>query len=421
MVQLQKMALKPKEQLVTRLFLSPKLKQSLNVLSYSTHDLINVVKDLAETNPFVSVKTPKNELQNLDWIGDQGSESLVDHLLSQVRLNSWTGKQKKAVTFLVYNLDQDGYLRADLPVLATQTELLLTDLLKAKKLLQSLEPCGIGGKNLDECLFIQAKQKNKFDETALTLLKNNQLELLAQPELWGESGYSTAELQAALSAIQTLNPTPASEFSSEQTQYLLPDLIYRIEDQRLSVETAQAQIPELVFDEKTFADLKGQSSNEQKEYFLKQKRQYTELKDEIAQRQKTMLRLGKYLGEYQHDFLFSLQKEKIKAIGLKEASQALNLAPSTISRAIKDKYIQCQNKIFSMKILFSRQVVQNISQEKIEAELTKMIVREDAAAPLSDQELVQKFAETGVNLSRRVVTKYRKKLGIANSYARKKT
>ncbi|MCO6533961.1 RNA polymerase factor sigma-54 [Lactobacillus sp.] len=419
MTRLQKMVLKPKEQLVTRLFLSPKLKQNLTVLSYSTYDLVAAMKDLSESDPFVSLGKSQEESHNLEWLKDSESESLLDHLLAQVRLSDWNNKVKKAVKLLIYHLADDGYLRTDLAEIAQGAEFSIVELQKAKEFLQTLDPCGIGAKDLNECLLIQAKQKRDFDQVALQILLADDLEMLADPQKWGLTQFSEKQLENALACIQTLDPAPASEYTTgTNTQYLLPDLIFKVEDQRLTIETFQAQIPELLFDEQTFQELKGQAKERQ--YFTEQKQRYLELKSAIEQRQQTILRLGKYVGEYQHDFLITLQREKLKPLGLKETAKALDLAPSTISRAIKDKYIQCQNKIFSLKMLFPRQVAQDLSQERIEYDLQEMVKAENSLEPLSDQQLVAIFAKHGVELSRRVIAKYRKKLGIPNSYHRKR-
>lgn len=420
MTRLQKMVLKPKEQLVTRLFLSPKLKQNLTVLSYSTYDLVGAMKDLSESDPFVSLGKPREETHNLEWLKDSESESLLDHLLAQVRLSDWNSKSKKAVKLLIYHLADDGYLRTDLAEIARGAEFSVDELKNAKVLLQTLDPCGVGAKDLNECLLIQAKQKKDFDQVALEILLADDLETLADPHQWQLTKFSTKQLENALACIQTLDPVPASEYTTgDNTQYLLPDLIFKVEDQRLTIETYQAQIPELLFDEQTFQELKGQSKQQQ--YFAEQKQRYLELKNAIEQRQQTILRLGRYVGKYQHEFLITLQKEKLKPLGLKETAKALDLAQSTISRAIKDKYIQCQNKIFSLKMLFPRQVTQDLSQDRIEYDLQKLVKTENSLEPLSDQQLVAIFAEHGVQLSRRVIAKYRKKLGIPNSYRRKKS
>lgn len=418
MTRLQKMVLKPKEQLVTRLFLSPKLKQNLTVLSYSTYDLINAMKELSLSNPFVSLRESKGEMQNLEWLRSPEGENLIDHLLLQVDLSNWHTWEKSAVKVLIYLLDKDGYLRVDLAKIAEQTEFSLEKLTRAKNLLQSLDPCGIGAADLTECLLQQAKQKADFNPVALEILHDNQLEMLADPKQWPHSKFSVSELNDALASIQTLDPTPASDYVVENnTQYLFPDLIYRVTDGRLTVESYQSQIPEMVFDEKGYHKLKEQSA--ETKYFSEQKQRFLELKNAIAERQKTIMRLGEYVGQFQHRFLTTMQRRELKPLGLKETAQALNLAPSTISRAIKDKYIQCQNKIFSLKMLFPREVTTDLSQARIEYDLQQIIKKEDVRAPLSDQQLVEIFAKHDVTLSRRVIAKYRKKLNIPNSYSRK--
>ena len=366
----------------------------------------------------MTLKEPKGEMQNLEWLRSPETENLIDHLLMQVDLSDWHSWEKSAVKALIYHLDEDGYLRIDLAKIAEQTEFTLAKLLRAKSLLQSLDPCGIGGANLAECLTLQAKQKDNFNPVALEILLDNQLEMLADPKKWSNSRFSISELNDALASIQTLNPTPASDYIVESNvQYLLPDLIYKVTDGCITVENFQAQMPEMVFDEKSYRELKDQS-NESK-YFSEQKQRFLEMKNAIAERQKTIMRLGKYVGQFQHGFLTTMQKQKLKPLGLKETAQALGLAPSTISRAIKDKYVQCQNKVFSLKILFPRKVTTDLSQARIEYDLQKIIKKEDVRAPLSDQQLVEIFAAHDVTLSRRVIAKYRKKLNIPNSYSRK--
>lgn len=419
MTRLQKMVLKPKEQLVSRLFLSPKLRQNLTVLSYSTHDLIKAMKELSASDPFVLLREPQSDaMQNLEWLRAPEGENLVDHLLMQVDLSDWHDWEKRAVKMLIYHLDEDGYLRVSLTKIIEHSEFSLENLTRAKKLLQSLDPCGIGAADLNECLLLQARHKPHFNPVALEILLNKQLEILADPDQWHDSVFSETELTAALASIQTLDPTPASDYvTGKNTQYLLPDLIYKVNDGHLMIENLQSQIPEMVFDEQAFNELKEQA--DENKYFSQQKQRYEEMKNAIAERQKTIMRLGEFVGQFQYEFLTTMHKKELKPLGLKETAQALNLAPSTISRAIKDKYIQCQNKIFSFKMLFPREVTTDLSQARVEYDLCKIIRKENTRAPLSDQQLVEIFAKHDVFLSRRVIAKYRNKLKIPNSYARR--
>lgn len=420
MSQVHKMVLKPREKLVTRLFLSPNIRQQLGVLSYSSHDLINVLKDLADSNPFVSLKQAKGDFQNLDWIEDTNQENLIDHLLEQIHLSSWNKKIQEQVTYLVYHLDNDGYLRIDLTKLANTSQFTEAELKEGKHYLNKLDPLGIGGFDLNDCLLIQAREKQDFNHLALDVLEKHQLELLADPIHWNEINENEEEIKKALDAIQTLNPNPAQDYKTGETiQYLIPDLKFSIEEKKIYVTTAFDQIPELIFDEDSFEEMKSQVGKENMDFLNKQKREYLDLQEAVRQRQRTLLRLGKIVGNYQNTFLKSMDSKDLKPLGLKEIASQLALAPSTISRAIKEKYVECQNQIFSLKMLFPREVKDNCSQVFLEERLKDLIKQEDKKSPLSDAMLVDILSKQDLKLSRRVIAKYRKRLGIPNSYERR--
>lgn len=419
MMQAQNMSLKIQEKLVTRLFLSTKLRQDLKILSYNARDLRKVVQEFAQENPFVELKSPSKELQDLDWIQDNGTENLIDHLLSQVNVNNWSNKNKKVVTFLIYHLDNDGYLRKGLEDLKSKVTFSRQELKAGKDKLQTLDPVGVGAKDLNECLLLQAKAKKDFNKLACLILENEELEILADPSKWTEFPVKREKIIDALKAIQTLNPTPASEYDlGESTQYLIPDLKFYFEDGRLMISSVRSNLPEIVFDDTKFRELEKDSEAEDKKYFVKQKKNFNDLHYAIQQREETLLKLGKFLGIQQEKYLFSLNERDLVSIKLEDAANELNLAISTISRAIKDKYVECQGKIFSLKILFPRKSISNLTQNQLEEMLRNFIKLEDPKRPLSDEQLVDRFKEKEILISRRTISKYRKKLGIKNSYQR---
>ena len=159
--------------------------------------------------------------QNLDWIQDNETENLIDHLLRQVRVSDWSSKEKRAVKFLIYQLGEDGYLRTSLEALKSTVSFSLQELNDGKNKLQTLDPVGIGAKDLNECLLLQARDKKDFNNIAISLLEKHELEVLADPSKWATLPYEHEKIITALKAIQTLNPTPASEYElGEPTQYL---------------------------------------------------------------------------------------------------------------------------------------------------------------------------------------------------------
>ena len=340
MMQAQSMSLKVQEKLVTRLFLSTKLKQDLRILSYNAHDLSTVIQEFAQENPFVELKSSSKELQNLDWIEDNETENLIDHLLSQVRISDWSSKSKRVVTFLIYQLDNDGYLRKSLENLKSKVIFSLQELNAGRDRLQKLDPIGIGAKDLNECLLLQARDKKDFNSIAISLLEKHELEVLADPSKWATLPYEHEKIITALKAIQTLNPAPASEYElGEPTQYLIPDLKFYFEDRRLLISSARSNLPEMIFDDEKFVELQKDSEIKDKDYFIKQKKDFTDLHYAIQQREETLLNLGKFLGRRQEKYLSSLNEQDLVSIKLEDAATELNLAISTISRAIKDKYV----------------------------------------------------------------------------------
>ncbi|UKV65708.1 RNA polymerase factor sigma-54 [Lactobacillus johnsonii] len=399
--------------------MSTKLRHDLRILSYNAHDLSTVIQEFAQENPFVELKNPSKELQNLDWIQDNETENLIDHLLSQVRISDWSNKSKRVVTFLIYQLDNDGYLRKSLENLKSKVIFSLQELNAGRDRLQKLDPIGIGAKDLNECLLLQARDKKDFNSIAISLLEKHELEALADPSKWATLPYEHEKIITALKAIQTLNPAPASEYElGEPTQYLIPDLKFYFEDGRLLISSARSNLPEMIFDDEKFVELQKDSEIKDKDYFIKQKKDFTDLHYAIQQREETLLNLGKFLGRRQEKYLSSLNEQDLVSIKLEDAATELNLAISTISRAIKDKYVECQGKVFSLKLLFPRKSISNLTQNQLERMLKDFIKLEDPQEPLSDEQLVNKFEEKEISISRRTISKYRKKLGIKNSYQR---
>lgn len=420
MIQAQGMALKVQEKLVTRLFLSTKLQQNLKILSYNAHDLGEVVQEFAQENPFVELKYTKKELQNLDWIQSEDTENLIDHLLSQVRMSDWSDKEKKVVTFLIYNLESDGYLRVELESLKSRSIFSLAELKAGREKLHRLDPLGIGAKDLTECLLIQAKNKVNFNKLALSLLEHEELEKIADPNRWNELSFKRKEILLALKSIQTLNPMPASEYEvGEQAQYLIPDIKFYFDNDELMITTSSSNLPEIIFNKENFSKLKDNSENKDKKYFVSQKRNFDNLYFATQQRKETLLKLGKVLGKKQRKYLSSMNEEDLVSVKLDEVAKELNLATSTISRAVKDKYVECQGKIFSLKLLFPRKSVNNVTQTQLEGMLQELIEKENKSTPLSDDQLVISFKERNIQISRRTISKYRQRLGIKNSYQRK--
>lgn len=419
MSQQQQLGLTPKTQLMTRLFLSPKLQQNLTILSYNANELVKELRNYEEANPFISLQYPKQELQDLSWLEDQGQENLVDHLEQELVYSKCPEKKKRVVKYLIYQLDNDGYLRFSEQELSEKSNFSIEQIQTARKILRALAPVGVGARNLTECLFWQAQEQKNFNQVAYQILRDNLLETVADPRHWDELKWSRTEISQALEAIRSLKPNPAGEFSNNaRTEYLIPDLVFKFENKQLIVTDSHYFLPEVVFDGDAYTELKAQSSKQEVKFFKQQRKDYQEIKEAVAHRSNTLLEIGKYLGKKQLPFLRSLKRADLNTLGLKDIAGAVQLAPSTISRALKNKYFECQGQVLPLS-LFLVKTVDNQSQVKVKQLLQDWIRVEDKSHPYSDEELVALFAQSKINLSRRVIAKYRKQLGIANSYSRR--
>ncbi|MCT7728337.1 MAG: RNA polymerase sigma-54 factor, partial [Lactobacillus iners] len=195
------LSLRLKESLITRLFLSPKLKQDLDILSYNTEDLLKVLHDIAETNPFIDLKYTNANTTTLDWVQDPSQDSLVEYLIKQIQLSAWSNNDKKLVTFLIYKLDNNGYLRFTCKQLANEIEYSEADIQNAKNLLHELSPLGVGAYDLNECLLIQAKKLLHFNPIALAILEKHLLERLADTSSWNSLPWKKEKILEALKEL----------------------------------------------------------------------------------------------------------------------------------------------------------------------------------------------------------------------------
>ena len=414
------LSLRLKESLITRLFLSPKLKQDLDILSYNTEDLLKVLHDIAETNPFIDLKYTNANTTTLDWVQDPSQDILVEYLIKQIQLSAWSNNDKKLVTFLIYKLDNNGYLRFTCKQLANEIEYSEADIQNAKNLLHELSPLGVGAYDLNECLLIQAKKLLHFNPIALAILEKHLLERLADTSSWNSLPWKKEKILEALKELRKLEPTPGAKFDNfTNIQYLIPDLIFEIDNGHVLVKDSKFNLPEVVFNEVEYTNLKGSCATNEVEYFNAQKKQFMDLQLSLERRQKTLIRLGEYLAKYQLAYLKTMDKKQLKALNMNNVAQSLGLSVSTISRAVKDKYFECNNRIISLKIMFMKSFKNNITAMKVTDTIERLINEEDKSHPLSDQDICDQLLLQGINISRRAVTKYRTKMNIQNSYWRK--
>ena len=412
MAQRLRTAQKPQQKLTTRLFLSPAMHQSIEILQFTGVQLDAYLQRMAAENPFLRVLVPQ-----ADTIADVSAAAptlptLTDFLIAQVRLLSIPTVEQKAVRGLIAELDANGYLPPDLPVNTT-----------VLGILQSLEPVGVGARNLTECLLLQAQRQKQFFPLAVTLLSAGELTRLADASTWAalarDYGGDAMGLSQALAAIRTLDPAPGKQYAPPQPiQYIVPDLVLVHAGDTLQLTPNSKQQSRLRFVRKEYDRLTHQASDATAQQYLRtQWQQFVTLRNALGRREGTLAALGSLVAEKQRVFLQG--NGQLAPLTQRAAARSLQLHPTTIGRAIHGKYVQTDQRIYPLSEFFPRAVGTNqITAEAVIRRIQDLVAAEDPSDPLSDALLNDQLARTGIVMSRRAVTKYRRMVGIPTSYVR---
>ncbi len=429
--------------------ITPQLIGTMTILSYSAKELEDYLVELSCENPMAELVRPQeaqptntgNFVQQLRWLRqsdrqnrsyyvNEASESapiaapadctLADFLREQLMTKSLSNSLSHTLLVLINCLDDHGFYPGTARELA---QLAGTDLAAANlalTTLKSLEPAGVGAKDVTECLLLQL-QRQPATALAQRLLQTYGLNLTASSaKLSRQLGASTADIDAALKQIRSLSPYPANGFSSgDAVIYVRPDLYIREQDGQLVVTGNETAAPSLQINAQYLRMLEQEPDPEVQQYLRKKLSQLQQVIRDMGNRQSTMLRCGQVIARRQQTFLLggSLQK-----MTLRDVAEELEVHESTVSRTVRDKYIECPRGILPMSSFFSRSAGQNptMGRETIKSAIQQLISAEDSAHPSSDERLVSLLAARHITISRRAVAKYRAELGILPASARKR-
>lgn len=416
----QQASLKPKVILKHNIALNQKMSQQLRILSFNNNELESFIEQFARDNIFTKIKYKTDNKDDLSWVKDDSNETLIDHLLFQVNTADFRKSQKQLIKFQILRLDENGYLNEADIQLANQSNESIEAIRKARDELIHLDPLGIGTESLSQRLLVQAKDRLEFNSVARSILENDQLEILAQPQKWKTLKWREDEIREALEAIRTLNPTPERDYGNMTSiQYIIPDLIFNITDNKIELKSSELNMPILEFDTEQFQNIQEKDIDNTSASFLKkQRKNYDDFCQALEKRHNTMSQIGKIICKYQASYLLSLDESKLEQLTMSQAAKELHLSVSTISRAIKGKYFQCQGKILPLKKLFTRNLINGWSKNIILRLIDNIIKNESRNKPISDLKIQRKLSDLNVKISRRTVNKYRRELNIKNSYNR---
>lgn len=352
--------------------------------------------------------------------------TLADHLEGQLMLAISDPVERLIGQNLIDLIDEAGYLTADIAGVAERLGAPLATIQKVLAVVQSFDPPGIGARSLAECLAIQLKERDRYDPAMAALLSH--LELLARREfntLKRVCGVDDDDLAEMVTEIRRLNPKPGLAFGSGIIQPIVPDVFVRGSADNWLVELNSETLPRVLVNQAYYSRVQKTTRNEREKAFLTDCMQTaTWLTRSLDQRARTILKVAIEIVKQQDAFL-TLGVQYLRPLNLRMVADAIGMHESTVSRVTSNKYMATPRGIFEMKYFFSSSISASNGGEAHSAESVRFRIKQmiDAESPddvLSDDTLVQKLREAGIDIARRTVAKYREAMRIPSSVQRRR-
>ena len=467
-------ALNISQKLKLKQTLSQKMIQSVGLLQMNSQELSEYISELSLENPMVELESevPADEqemrIRKLEWlagldeqnrafynydledsentgfmenISGRRTETLSDVLHLQLLSGHYSPREMKIFDYMIASVDSKGYLSMSAEHIAETFQITVREAESYFRILRDLEPDGICAAGPRECLLKQIDKK-QYDQKKLDTIQPDDgdgedweveraligecMELIARnrlPAAAEKLGQPLERVIEALERIRELNPIPAQGFDTETAlHYVTPDItIVKFED-RFEILLNEYAYPKIRINRYYLKLLHSDCDQETKKYLSEKLKQIEETQGHIERRGSTLMELAKFLLERQREF-FEHGEQGIRPLKMKDAAAAMNVHESTVSRAVRDKYLQCPWGLYPLNYFFSAGLSgedeEEVSARRIKLEIRKLIDEEDTKKPRSDQKLCDLLQEKGIAVSRRTVAKYREEMGIGSTRERK--
>ncbi len=450
------------------LTLTPQLKLAIRILQLSHAELQAELQRAAEANPFLRVEWPELPTAPAapsrpdppedpdgwqppapppaaDWslagspavAGDgDGLPDPIERLAKPPELRDWLRLQlavdvaderlRALALELAELVDEDGYLRTDDAELAAMLGCSVEEVAAARHCLQACEPAGVGARDLAECLALQLRRRGEWDPLWEGLLA--QLELVARGDrarLARRLGVEPERLARRIERLRRLEPRPGAAYGGETALVQVPDLLLRQVRGRWRVEMNPAVLPRVLVDRAFWAEIEGRvREREERRYLAERLQDARGIARAVAQRSRTLLRVGREIFRRQRAFL-DHGPVALRPLTLRDVADALGIHESTVSRAVAGKAVETPFGVLPLRFFFSAALSDGrgeatVAAEAVRRRIRELIAGEDPKQPLSDERIARLLQAEGVRVARRTVAKYREALGIPGSAARRR-
>ena len=430
-----------------KLALTPQMEQSLSVLQMGTEELNQCIEEEVLSNPMLDYakepekkevrrsqgegigyysrkKTEDTDYQSyLNAIADEKSEDteLAEYLRMQLYTKKISPRLQKIGEYLIECLEESGYLKMDMDELAKGIGLSKEELEREIRFMQTLEPCGVFARDLKECLLLQVEGEEQMQRQARLLIEKY-LDEIAQnkiPQISKQTGLTTAEITKTIRYIkEELEPVPGRGYGcANRNEYIYPDITVKEDEKGYRIILNKEKVHTLELNREYLPMLGQVHSSEENKYLKEQYQKAKILLQNIGKREETLAAVAEAIVDWQREF-FEKGKASLKPMNLLDIAQELDVHESTVSRAVRDKYLECRWGIFELKYFFSNKTSDGNNCNVLTC-IQEIIRSENKQKPLSDAKIAEQLEKKGIRISRRTVTKYREQMQIPNTQMRK--
>jgi len=352
--------------------------------------------------------------------------TLGDYLRSQLSVSVLSDGLRDAAESICGNLDEDGYLSVSLEEIASMGDHRMEEIEAALKMVQSLDPAGVGARNLRECLLLQIESLNGKGGVAWQIVSNHLrlLETRQYKEIAKLLGRPLEHIDIAVKMIRRLNPRPGLRYSGSGARVVEPDVYFIKDGDDYIIQMNDEDVPQLRLNAqyRRMLDRENGASKEVRDYVRERYTSAIQLMKNIEQRKQTILKVCQAIVNRQTECLTN-GIDYLKPMMIKEVAEEVGVHPSTVSRAVANKYVHTPQGVFEIRYFFS-EAVQGPSGSAtplllLKRKVKKMIEEEDASHPLTDEHITELLQAEGIQVTRRTVAKYREDMKIPSTHQRR--
>jgi len=349
--------------------------------------------------------------------------SLTDYLDEQMRFTFEDPLMLRIGNQIIGNLDEDGYLRAELSEIAEKCQTTVDQVEKVLALIQAFDPTGVAARSIQECLLIQLRTDPNPDPVSVEIVEEHFDELSRRryPDIARALKLPLDRVMESVEEIMGLEPKPGRRFGGTDSRYIVADVVVHKMGGEYVVVLNEEGIPRLRVNSLYRSLLRG-SGDEARAYVEQKLRSAVWLIKSVDQRQRTLRKVTQSIVKFQRDFL-DKGLPCLRPLSLRDVGEDIGMHESTISRVTTNKYVETPQGLFELKFFFHSGIASGdgemVSSVSVKKMIQDLLANEDAAKPLSDQEVAQILKGRGLTIARRTVAKYREELGILPSHQRR--